>query len=92
MYKHITNITLSPITIIIDDIVFFKEFLVRAEAHKGKLVEVKQAEVPIYNENYLVTSLRLYFDRLLLAYAIVTNIIDRILLNRIIQNYLEGLE
>ena len=92
MYKHVTSITLSPITIIIDGSVFFEEFLVRAKTHKGELLEVKQAEVLIYNEDYLVTSLRLYFDRLLLADTVATNIIDRDLLNQVIKNSLRGLE
>ena len=92
MYKHVTNITLSPITLIIDGSVFFEEFLVRAKTHKGKRIEVKQAEVLIYNEDYLVTSLRLYFDRLLLADTMATNIVDRILLNQVIKNSLKGLE
>ena len=92
MYKHVTNITLSPITIIIDGGVFFEEFLVKAKTHKGKRLEVKQAEVLIYNEDYLVTSLRLYFDRLLLADTMATNIVDRILLNEVIKSSLKGLE
>jgi len=92
MYKHVTNITLSPITLIIDGSAFFEEFLVRAKTHKGKRIEVKQAEVLIYNEDYLVTSLRLYFDRLLLADTMATNIFDRILLNQVIKNSLKGLE
>ena len=91
MYKHVTNITLSPITIIIDGGAFFEEFLVKGETHKGKRLEVKQAEVLIYNEDYLVTSLRLYFDRLLLADTFTTNIVDRILLNKVIKSSLKGL-
>jgi ketosteroid isomerase-like protein len=35
MYKHVSNIILSPITIIIDKGVFSKEFLVRAKTHEG---------------------------------------------------------
>jgi ketosteroid isomerase-like protein len=92
MYMHVTNITLTPITILIDDSVFFEEFLVKAKTHKGKRLEVKQAEVLIYNEDYLVTSLRLYFDRLLLADTMATNFVDRILLNKVIKSSLKGLE
>jgi ketosteroid isomerase-like protein len=92
MYMHVTNITLTSITILIDDSVFFEEFLIKAKTHKGKRLEVKQAEVLIYNEDYLVTSLRLYFDRLLLADTMATNFVDRILLNKVIKSSLKGLE
>jgi hypothetical protein len=48
--------------------------------------------VLVFNEDYLVTSLRLYFDRLLLADTMATNIIDRILVYQVIRNSLKGLE
>ena len=52
---------------------------------------MKQAEVLEYNENYKVKSLRLYFDRLQLAKESTTNIVEKFLVNNLIQSSIKGL-
>jgi hypothetical protein len=92
MSKYLTDIKLTPIVIMIDGHIFFEEFTVDANTPNGKQVQIKQAEVLEYDSEYKVKSLRLYFDRLLLAKESVTNVFDKWLINRIIRSSISGLE
>jgi hypothetical protein len=92
MFGYLKEITLIPITIIIQDNIFFEEFIVRAKIRGDQEIEVKQAEVLVYGDDYKVESLRLYFDRLELARAFSSNIIDRILVGKVTRASLKGLE
>jgi len=91
MYRYLGQITLIPITIIVDNNTFFEEFYVKAKVRRGKEIQVKQTEVLVYDNAYKVQSLRLYFDRLELAAAYVTNPVEKILVNQISKASLRGL-
>ena len=90
MFRYLKEITLIPITIMIQGNLFFEEFTVRAKVQSGQEIDVKQAEVLEYEGDYKVKSLRLYFDRLELAQAFSDSIIDRILTKQVIKASLKG--
>ena len=90
MYAYLKEIILIPITIIIEGNIFFEEFIVKAKV-AGHNIEVRQAEVLVYSNDYKVESIRLYFDRLELAQNFPSNFIDRILIRRVIKESLKGL-
>jgi hypothetical protein len=91
MFKYLDQITLTPITIMVNQNTFFEEFTVKALASGGKEIQVNQSEVLVYDEEYMVTSLRLYFDRLELAAAYTTNPIEKLMVNLISRASLKGL-
>jgi hypothetical protein len=91
MNNHLSNIKLTPIIIMTENVTFFEEFIVDARASNGNKIQMKQAEVLEYDKDYKVTNLRLYFDRLLLAKESTTNIFEKWLINRIINSSTKGL-
>ena len=90
MYKYLKGMVLIPITIMVDGNTFFEEFIVKTKVKGGKEIQVKQAEVLVY-EDYKVKSLRLYFDRLELADVFTSNAIEQVMVNQIIKASLKGL-
>jgi ketosteroid isomerase-like protein len=90
IYKYLPDMALIPITIMVDGNTFFEEFIVKTKVKGGKEIQVKQAEVLIY-EDYKVKSLRLYFDRLELAEAFVSSAVERVMVNQIIKASQKGL-
>ncbi len=74
-FSHISEIQFKPVIILVDGDVFFEEFIVKAKLLDGTFVESKQAEVLIY-KNYLIQSLRLYFDRLDFANAVTKDFVS----------------
>ena len=91
MFKHLKGIILIPITIMVDKNTFFEEFIVEASGRGGKEIKVNQTEVLVYDEEYKVKSLRLYFDRLELAVAYTSNPIEKMMINRLKKVSLKGL-
>ena len=91
MFRYLKEITLSSITIMIEGNTFFEEFFVRTKTKEGKEIQVKQAEVLVYDEGYKVKSLRLYFDRLEFAAAYTSNPIEKIMINQLSKASLKGL-
>ena len=90
MHRYLREITLVPITIMVDRNTFFEEFLVKAKVRGGEEVEVKQTEVLVYDDEYKVKNLRLYFDRLELAAAYAFNPIEKIVINQLSRASLKG--
>jgi ketosteroid isomerase-like protein len=90
MYKYLKEMILIPVTIMVDGNTFFEEFIVKTRVKDDKEIQVKQAEVLVY-EDYKVKSLRLYFDRLELAEAFTSNAVEQIMVNQIIKASLKGL-
>ena len=90
IYGYLREIKLVPITIIIEGNTFFEEFTVRAKV-KGKEIQVKQAEVLVYDDEYMVNSLRLYFDRLEVAAAYISNPVEKMMIDRLSKASLKGL-
>ena len=92
MYKYLKEIVLIPVTIIVDGNIFFEEFIVKTNVKGGQEIQVKQAEVLVYDDEYKVRSLRLYFDRLELAEAFSSNIIEDMMIKQLIKTSLKGLQ
>ena len=91
IFKYLNQITLIPITIMVDQNTFFEEFTVKAMVRGGKEIRVYQSEVLVYDKEYKVTSLRLYFDRLEFAAAYTSNPIEKLMVNLISKASLKGL-
>ena len=91
IYRSLKEITLVPITIMIEGNTFFEEFFVQTKTTAGKEIQVKQSEVLIYDDEYKVKSLRLYFDRLELATAYTSNPLEKLMINRLSKASLKGL-
>ena len=91
MYRYLKEITLIPITIMVDRATFFEEFSVKAKVRGGKEIQVKQTEVLVYDNKYKVKNLRLYFDRLELAAAYVSNPVEKIMIRQLSKASLKGL-
>ena len=92
MFRYLNEVVLIPITIIISGDTFFEEFIVKAKVKEGREIQVKQAEVLVYDDEYKVRSLRLYFDRLELAEAFELNIVERMMIKQLIKESLKGLQ
>ena len=90
-YQHVSAYRLVPVVIMIEGNVFFEEFLVEAKLPDGTRLQSKQAEVLVYDEDYRVKSLRLYFDRLDFADAVARDPISRFIVRRLIRASLKGL-
>ncbi|NHK30206.1 MAG: nuclear transport factor 2 family protein [Asgard group archaeon] len=90
LFENVTEIKLIPVVIIVEDDIFFEEFVVQAKLHDGSEAMSKQAEVLIY-ENYKIKDIRLYFDRLDFANAITKGPISKGIVQRIIKKSLKGL-
>ena len=91
MFRYLHQITLIPITIMVDQNTFFEEFTVKATVRGGKEIQVNQSEVLVYDNEYKITSLRLYFDRLELAAAYTSNPLEKLMVNIISKASLKGL-
>ena len=90
LFKHVKNLKLEPITIMVEENVFFEEFIVEATFHDGKKAYSKQAEVLVF-EDSKIKSLRLYFDRLDFSDSVAKDIISKIIVKQLIKKSLEGL-
>jgi hypothetical protein len=91
IYGYLKEITLIPITIMIEGNTFFEEFIVRTKTKEGKEIQIKQTEVLVYDDEYKVKSLRLYFDRLELAAAYTSNPLEKMIINWLKKSSLKGL-
>ena len=65
LYELMEKVKFIPITIMIEDNIFFEEFVLSGKK-KNKSFNIKAAEVLIYNK-YKLKNLRLYLDRLYIA-------------------------
>jgi ketosteroid isomerase-like protein len=90
LYTHLDRISFEPITIMVEDNIFFEEFIVHGTLHNGKKIKSSQAEVLVY-ENYKIKSLRIYFDRLDFIESIVDGFISKRIVKSLVNRSLEGL-
>lgn len=90
MYSNLRGISLIPMAITVQGSIFMEEFVLRGRAIHGD-IEMRQAEVLEYDVDYRVKSIRLYFDRLELAQAFASRLIDRILIKQVSKASLRGL-
>jgi hypothetical protein len=70
---------------------FFEEFFVRTKTSKGKEIQIKQAEVLVYDDEYKVKSFRMYFDRLEIAAVYTSNPIEKIMIDWLSKASMRGL-
>jgi ketosteroid isomerase-like protein len=91
MYRYLKELVIIPVAIMVDGNTFFEEFVVEAKVRGGKEVKVNMAEVLVYDDDYKVRSLRLYFDRLELAEAFISNFIERLMIKQVIKASTKGL-
>ena len=87
LYSNLEEVKFEPITIIVEGNTLFEEFMIQAKLHNGVEVISKQGEVLIY-ENYKIRSLRLYFDRLDFAHAVIKGPITKAIVNKIVKKIL----
>lgn len=90
IFNYVVKFKLEPVVIMVEDDVFFEEFIVNAQLPDGTTIKSKWAEVLVY-EDYKIKSLRLYFDRLDFAKAIAGGYISKKIINFIIKKSLKGL-
>ena len=91
MYGYFQEIVLVPVTIMVDGNTFFEEFVMKAKVKGDKEIEVKQAEVLVYDDDYKVRSLRLYFDGLELAEAFASSVLEKMAVRQVRKGSLQGL-
>jgi hypothetical protein len=91
MYRHLNAISIIPVTIVIHGNVFFEEFVVKATIQGDRNLEVKQVEVLVYDEDYQVKNLRLYFDWLQLTDAFTANPMQRFMTRAVTKASMKGL-
>jgi ketosteroid isomerase-like protein len=89
-FKHVSKIDFIPITKMVSGDTFFEEYIVKANLHDGEEIQSKQAVV-LQFKNKLITSLRLYFDRLEFADAVAKDIISKTIVKELVKKSIEGL-
>ena len=83
-------IKFEPIVIMVENDIFFEEFIIQVSFKQGKKLSVKVAEVLEYYD-YKIKSLRLYLDRLEFAEVFTTGSLSKKLVKLIKKKSLEGL-
>jgi ketosteroid isomerase-like protein len=89
-FKHISKIDFIPITKMVSGNIFFEEYIAKANLHDGEEIQSKQAVV-LQFRNKLITSLRLYFDRLEFANAVAKDVISKTIVKELVKKSIEGL-
>lgn len=89
-FNLFVTIKFEPIVIMVDNNIFFEEFIIHVTFKQGKKVSVKLAEVLEY-QNYKIKSLRLYLDRLEFADIFATGFLSKKLVKLFIKRSLKGL-
>ena len=90
LYRNLTEVEFTPLTIMVDGNTFFEEFVVKAKLRNGMAVQSKQAEVLVF-ENSRVKSLRVYFDRLDFANSIANDPISKLVIRQLLSASSKGL-
>jgi ketosteroid isomerase-like protein len=89
-FKHIAKVEFIPITKMVSGNTFFEEYIAKATLHDGEEIRSKQAVV-LHFKNNMITSLRLYFDRLDFADAVAKDIISKTIVKELVKKSIEGL-
>ncbi len=84
------KIKFEPIVIIVENHIFFEEFIIHVSFKQGKKLSVKVAEVLEY-DNYKIKSLRLYLDRLEFSDIFTNGFLSKKLVKLIKKRSLKGL-
>jgi ketosteroid isomerase-like protein len=91
LYSHVAEMKLIPVTVIIDNNVYFEEYEVEARLHNGGEAYSSQAEVLVFRGSR-IKSLRMYFDRLDFSASVAKGIISKTIINQLIKRSVEGLQ
>ena len=89
MYQRFGKIKFYPLVIIVEENIFFEEFIFHTKFN-GKDIEINAAELLEY-ENYKVTRLKLFLDRLEIAEAVSQGFIERQIMNWLNREILKGI-
>ncbi len=84
------TIKFEPLVIMVENNVFFEEFIIYVTFNQGKKLSIKIAEVLEY-ENYKINSLRLYLDRLEFAEIFTTGFLSKKVVEIIKKRSIKGL-
>jgi ketosteroid isomerase-like protein len=90
LYKHVAEIKLLPVTVMVEGDIFFEEYAVKAIFYDGKEASSNQAEVLVF-EDLKIKSLRMYFDRLDFSSSVAKDVISKTIVRQLVKKSLEGL-
>lgn len=90
LFKNVWQIKFQPVIIMAEGNTLFEEFIIRVRFENGPEVKSKQSEVLVF-ENDKIKCLRLYFDRLDFADAVVKDPVSKAVMSRVMKKSLEGL-
>ena len=90
LYKHVAEMKLLPVTVLVEGDVFFEEYVVKAKFYDGDKASSNQAEVLVF-ENLKIKSLRMYFDRLDFSSSVAKDVISKTIVRQLVKKSLEGL-
>jgi ketosteroid isomerase-like protein len=90
LYKHVAEMKLLPVTVMVEGDIFFEEYVVKAKFYDGKEASSNQAEVLVF-EDPKIKSLRMYFDRLDFSSSVAKNVISKTIVRQLVKKSLEGL-
>ena len=86
IYNHFISLKFTPITILVEGSTFFEEFILEGTFKNGEKIQLKQAEVLVY-EDLKIRYLRLYFDRLSIAEAVIGDPLSKAVIRYINQKF-----
>jgi ketosteroid isomerase-like protein len=90
LYKHVAEIKLLPVTVMVEGDIFFEEYAVKAIFYDGKEASSNQAEVLVF-EDLKIKSQRMYFDRLDFSSSVAKDVISKTIVRQLVKKSLEGL-
>ena len=90
LYKHVAEMKLLPVTIMVEGNIFFEEYVVGAKFYDGEEASSNQAEVLVF-ENLKIKSLRMYFDSLDFSSSVAKDVISKTIVRQLVKKSLEGL-
>ena len=90
LYKHVAELKLLPVTIMVEGNTFFEEFIVEATFHDGEEARSNQAVVLGFKD-LKIKSLRMYFDRLDFSGAVAKDVISKTIVSEVVKKSVEGL-
>jgi hypothetical protein len=90
LYNNLSDIKFTPILIMVEDGVFFEEFVMSGMTPNDERISVKMAEVLVY-EDYKIRNLRIYLDRLEFAEALAGNFLSRGIVGSLVKRSEKGL-
>ena len=92
MYLHLGEMKSETVLLMVDGNSYFREFIVHGKLKRnGGKVTSKQSEVIVFDGDYKIKSLRVYFDRFDFAESVAKNSIEKYILEMIKKETMRGL-